>query len=69
MGSCMRMRVRGRVLVTKVSENSRKWLRERGRVISRVCVREKTPRERVCEHVSETPDGYTPCERMCEIES
>ena len=55
--------------MTKVSEYSRKWLRERGRVISRVCVREKTPRERVCEHVSETTDGYTPCARMCVRES
>ena len=25
----------------------------------------KTPRERVCEHVRETTDGYTPCARMC----
>ena len=29
----------------------------------------KTPRERVCEHVWESSDGYTPCARMCERES
>ena len=37
----MRMRVRGRVLVIKVSENCRKWLGKGGRVISRACVRER----------------------------
>ena len=31
----------GRVLVIKVSENSRKWLREGGRVTSRACVQER----------------------------
>ena len=31
----------GRVLVIKVSENNRKWLREGGRVISRACLRER----------------------------
>ena len=35
------MRVRGRVLVIKVSEISRKWLREGGRLISRAYVRER----------------------------
>ena len=35
------MFARGRVLVIKVSENSCKWLREGGRVISRACVRER----------------------------
>ena len=35
-GLCMCMLVRGRVLVIKVSENSCKWLREGGRVISKV---------------------------------
>ena len=37
----MCMFARGRVLVIKVSENSCKWLREGGRVISRACVRER----------------------------
>jgi hypothetical protein len=37
----VRMRVRERVLVIKVGENSRKWLREGGRVILRACVRER----------------------------
>ena len=37
----MCMFARGRVLVIKVSENSFKWLRERARVISRACVRER----------------------------
>ena len=37
----MCMFARGRVLVIKVSENSCKWLREGGRVISRACVCEK----------------------------
>ena len=32
--------MRGSVLVIKVSENSRKWLRERGKVISRAFLRE-----------------------------
>ena len=40
-GLCVCMFARGRVLVIKVSENSRKWLREGGRVISRACVRER----------------------------
>ena len=40
-GLCVCMLVRGRVLVIKVSENSRKWLREGGRVISRACLRER----------------------------
>ena len=40
-GLCLCMLVRGRVLVIKVSENSRKWLREGGRVISRACLRER----------------------------
>ena len=40
-GDCACMLVRGRVLVIKVSENSRKWLREGGRVISRACLQEK----------------------------
>ena len=35
------MFARGTVLVIKVSENSCKWIRERGRVISRACVRER----------------------------
>ena len=38
-GLCMCMLVRGRVLVIKVSENSRKWLREGGMVILRACLR------------------------------
>ena len=38
---CMCMLARGRVLVIKVSENSCKWLREGGRVISRACARER----------------------------
>ena len=37
----MCMFARGRVLVINVSENSCKWLREGGRVISRACVRER----------------------------
>ena len=37
----MCMFARGRVLVIKVSENSCKWLREGGRVISIACVRER----------------------------
>ena len=37
----MCMFARGRVLVIKVSENSCKWSREGGRVISRACVRER----------------------------
>ena len=51
-GLCVCMLARGRVLVIKVSENSRKWLREGGRegYIESMCAR-KTPRERVCEHV------------------
>ena len=40
-GLCVCMLVRGRVLVIKVSENSRKLLREGGRVISRACLRER----------------------------
>ena len=40
-GLCVCMLVRGRVLVIKVSENSRKWLREGGRVISRACLQER----------------------------
>ena len=48
----MCMLARGRVLVIKASENSRKWLREGGREVNidSMCAR-KTPRERVCEHV------------------
>ena len=38
---CVCMLVRGRVLVIKVSENSHKWLREGGRVISRACLQER----------------------------
>ena len=46
------MLARGRVLVIKVSENSRKWLREGGRVISIACLRDRhLERERECEHV------------------
>ena len=37
----MCMFAKGRVLVIKVSENNRKWLREGGRVISTACVRER----------------------------
>ena len=37
-GLCVCMLARGRVLVIKVSENSRKWLQEGGRVILRACV-------------------------------
>jgi len=40
-GDCVCMLVRGRVLVIKVSENSHKWLREGGMVISRAGVRER----------------------------
>ena len=51
-GLCVCLLVRGRVLVIKVSENNRKWLREGGRegYIKSMSAR-KTPRERVCEHV------------------
>ena len=47
-GLCVCMPVRGRVLMIKVSENSRKWLQEG--YIESMSAR-KTPRERVCEHV------------------
>ena len=48
------MFARGRVLVIKVSENSCKWLREGGRVISRACVRERHLR-RECVSMTERP--------------
>ena len=52
----MCMLVRGRVLMIKVSENSHKWLREGGRVISRACLRERhLGRESVS--MCETIDG------------
>ena len=35
------MLVRGRVLVTKVGEKTRIWLREGGKVIWRACLRER----------------------------
>ena len=54
-GLCVCMLARGRVLVIKVSENSRKWLREGGGYIGSMSAR-KTPRERVCEHVCESTD-------------
>ena len=41
LGFWVCMLVRGRVLVIKDSENSRKWLRDEGRVISRACLRER----------------------------
>ena len=40
-GLCVCILARGRVLVIKVSENSRKWLREGGRVISRARLQER----------------------------
>ena len=49
-GLCVCMLVRGRVLVIKVSENSRMVTRGREGYIESMCAR-KTPRERVCEHV------------------
>ena len=39
--ACLSRIARGRVLVIKVRENSHKWLREGGRVISRACLRER----------------------------
>ena len=39
--ACVCLREEEYVLVIKVSENSCKWLREGGRVISRECVRER----------------------------
>ena len=53
-GLCVCMLARGRVLVIKVSENSRKWLREGGRVISRACLRERHL-GRVCVSMCERP--------------
>ena len=51
---CVCMLARGRVLVIKVSENSRKWLREGGRVISRACLRVRHL-GRECVSMCETP--------------
>ena len=48
------MLARGRELVIKVSENSHKWLREGGRVISRACLRERHLR-RVCVSMCKIP--------------
>ena len=58
------MLVRGRVLVIKVSENSRKWLREGGRVISRACVQERHLR-RECVSMCERPPMDIHRVRVC----
>ena len=68
-GLCECMLARGRVLVIKVSENSRKWLREGGRVILRACVRERHLGRECVSMCQRHPDGYTPCVRMSEREN
>ena len=65
----MCMFARGRVLVIKVSENSRKWLQEGGRVISRACVRERHL-GRECVSMCERPpmESETTCKTTVHID-
>ena len=64
-GLCVCMLARGRVLVIKVSENNRKWLRERERNRESMCVRHPDTLREIMSMCEREMPMHIKCVHLC----